>query len=146
MNEDLPVGSSIRFTIGARNGMKYPRVHVEDLSSGPWSLRLVEHQDDPTWNAYSRGPHNPPTFANLMRVHCGARYGGMSADTRVIHDGFTAEFGGMLSGPSWQAAIENFGTHRFTLKEPGTRPVMFFIYVGLGSQHEGGLTVELRKE
>lgn len=61
-----------------------------------------------------------------MRIHCGARYGGMSADTKVHHGGFTAEFGGMLRGPSWQAAIEDFGTHRFTLRDAGTRPVMLF--------------------
>lgn len=145
MDYDLPESTSKIFTIAARHELQYPRVHVEELSDGPWSLRMVEHPDDPIWNAYSRGPSNPPTFANLMRIHCGARYGGMSADTKVIHGGFTAEFGGMLRGPSWQAAIEDFGTHRFTLRDAGTRPVMFFIYVGLGARHEGGLTLELIK-
>jgi len=63
------------FTIAARNGLRYPRVHVAELSEGPWTLRLVEHSDDPRWNAYSRGSSDPPTFANLMRINCGARYG-----------------------------------------------------------------------
>lgn len=38
MNYDLPACGSTIFTIAASQELEYPRVHVEELSDGPWAL------------------------------------------------------------------------------------------------------------